>query len=249
MDLIYLGWGKRDFAKDPVIVHRDRGSNYYILLHGEIILTVSGSAHIVRGPSALIFDPGCAFGLSARNRKTPKILVWVWRGRPQSPALLPPPDGYLVVHLHQCPLDSLMDLHFRCRDEVSRADEYLPRTLAALRELLEVEILRSSRVTSATDDVRWNLVNSWMINNLSIHAPVPALCDYLSMSSSTLHRFFLGYAGVSPGAYFRQLKAQEALRLIREEGWQVKAAAYHLGYRYPNDLSRTFRKHGNDATE
>ena len=108
LDLIYLGWGKRDFAKDPVIVHRDRGSNYYILLHGEIILTVSGSAHIVRGPSALIFDPGCAFGLSARNRKTPKILVWVWRGRPQSPALLPPPDGYLVVHLHQCPLDSLI---------------------------------------------------------------------------------------------------------------------------------------------
>lgn len=42
----------------------------------------------------------------------------------------------------------------------------------------------------------------------------------------------------SPGAYFRKLKVEEAVRLIRDEGWQVKQVAYHLGYRHPNDLSR-----------
>jgi AraC-like DNA-binding protein len=43
---------------------------------------------------------------------------------------------------------------------------------------------------------------------------------------------------LSPGAYFRRAKTEEARRLIREEGWQVKAVAYHLGYRHANDLSR-----------
>jgi AraC-like DNA-binding protein len=77
-----------------------------------------------------------------------------------------------------------------------------------------------------------------MAGNLAIHAPVPALCDYLRMSPSTLHRFFRARTGLSPGAYFRQVKTDEARRLIREQGWQVKAVAYHLGYRHANDLSR-----------
>jgi AraC-like DNA-binding protein len=77
-----------------------------------------------------------------------------------------------------------------------------------------------------------------MSNNLPIHAPVPALCDYLRMSPSTLHRFFLEQTGTSPGRFFRKMKTEEARRLIRDEGWQVKAAAWHLGYQHANDLSR-----------
>jgi AraC-like DNA-binding protein len=61
---------------------------------------------------------------------------------------------------------------------------------------------------------------------------------FTRVSPSTLHRFFRAQTGMAPGAYFRKIKAEEARRLIHEEGWQVKAAAYHLGYRHPNDLSR-----------
>jgi AraC-like DNA-binding protein len=124
-------------------------------------------------------------------------------------------------------------------NEVARADSYLVESLAALRKLVEVEILRASRVAPPIDDSRWDLANSWMMKNLSIHAPVPALCDYLRMSPSTLHRFFRKHADMAPGAYFRDLKMNEARRLIRDLGWQVKATAYHLGYRHPNELSRT----------
>ena len=240
--LIYLGWGRRDFAKDPVAVHRDRGSNYYVVLRGEIIVRVGNSAQVVRGPAALIFDPDCAFGLKQAPGKTAEILVWIWNGRPLSPELLPQLNGYLTINLRNCPLNSLIDLHSRCRDEVSRADAYLPRSLAAIRELIEVEILRISQTATAVGNVRWDLANSWMVNNLSIRAPIPALCDYLCMSSSTLHRFFLEHTALSPGAYFHRLKVQEALRLVQVEGWQVKAAAYQLGYRHPNDLSRALNR-------
>ena len=238
LPLLYLGWGQRDFAKDPLAIHYDLGTNYYVLLSGEIVVTTGNSTQIIRGPVALLFDPGCAFGISQSKRATVEILVWIWQGQPTLSELRPQPGGFLALNLRLKSAEILSDLHARCRDEVALADSQLPRTLAALRELLEVEILRGNQSAPAADDMRWKLARAWMAGNLAIHAPVPALCDYLRMSPSTLQRFFRVQTGVSPGAYFRRVKAEEARRLIREEGWQVKATAYHLGYRHPNDLSR-----------
>jgi len=238
LPLIYLGWGHRDFARDPLAIHYDRGTNYYILLQGEIQLTTEQATQTVRGPVALVLDPECAFGISQANRTNVEILVWVWQGRPLVPELQPRTGGFTMIPLRKTSIDSLMDLHVRCRDEIALADECLVRTLAALRDLVETEILRAGHPTPATHDIRWKLARAWMSNNLSIHSPVPALCDYLRMSASTLHRFFRAQTGLSPGACFRQLKMDEARRLIREEKWQHKQAAYHLGYRHPNDLSR-----------
>lgn len=238
LPLLYLGWGQRDFARDPVAVHRDLGTNYYILLRGEVEVGAAGADHVFRGPVALFFDPECAFGISQPARSQVEILVWIWQGRPGLPELRPEPGGLLALDLRPGALAPLTDLHARCRNEVALADGHLPRTLAALRELLEAEVLRGSRPAPPVDEMRWKLARSWMAGNLSIHAPVPALCDYLRMSPSTLHRFFRAHTGLSPGAYFRRIKLDEARRLIHAEGWQVKAAAYHLGYRHPNDLSR-----------
>jgi AraC-like DNA-binding protein len=219
-------------------LHCDRATNYYIVLRGEIIVSTEGVRRTVRGPAALIFEPSCAFGLTQSSREMVEVLVWVWKGRPISLELRPDPGAFLFLGLQRRSLDSLAELHMRCRNEVALADGYLAESLAALRKLVEVEILRASRVSHPIDDSRWSLANSWMMKNLSIHAPVPAPCDYLRMSPSTLHRFFRHHAEMSPGAYFRNLKINEALRLIRDEGWQVKAAAYHFGYRHPNELSR-----------
>ena len=238
LPLLYLGWGQRDFAKDPLAIHRDLGTNYYLLLSGEIVVTTDGSTQTVRGPVALLFDSECAFGITQAKRATVEILVWIWQGQPVLTELRPKSGGFLALSLRPKSVDGLTDLHARCRDEVAIADSQLPRALAALRELLEVEILRGNQSAPAADAMRWKLACAWMAGNLAIHAPVPALCDYLRMSPSTLHRFFRAQTGLSPGAYFRKGKTEEARRLIREEGWQVKAVAYHLGYRHPNDLSR-----------
>lgn len=224
--------------RDPLAVHYDRGADYHVLLRGEIVVTAGGVQHIARAPSALIFPPNFVFGITQEKRQTTEILAWIWQGEPRIAELHPPQNSFLLLDLKHQPLDSLIDLHVRCRAEVSRADQYLPKTLLAMRDLVEVALLRASRSTAPTSDMRWHLAISWMKSNVAINAPVPALCDYLEMSASTLHRFFRAHVDLSPGAYFRDLKVREALRLVRVEGWQVKAAAYHLGYRHPNDLSR-----------
>lgn len=238
LPLLYLGWGARDFARDPLAIHRDIGTNYYIILRGEVMVNTGISERIVRGPVALLFDPGCAFGISQPHKSPVEILVWIWQGQPVVTELRPEAGGFLALCLRPAAVDALTDLHTRCRNEVALADGQVPRALNSLRELLDLAILRSSQGAPAEDEMRLKLAHAWMTGNLSIHAPVPALCDYLRMSPSTLHRFFRARTGLSPGAYFRQIKTTEARRLIREEGWQVKAVAYHLGYRHPNDLSR-----------
>ncbi len=238
LPLLYLGWGQRDFAKDPLAIHYDLGTNYYLLLRGEFVVTTADATVAMRGPVALLFDPGCAFGITQEKRATVEILVWIWQGQPGLTDLQPVSGGFIALSLRQKSVAGLTDLHARCRDEVALADSQLPRTLPALRELLEVELLRASQSAPAAVEMRWKLAQAWIAGNLAIHAPVPALCDYLRMSPSTLHRFFRAQTGVSPGAYFRRVKTEEARRLIRDEGWQVKAAAYHLGYRHANDLSR-----------
>ena len=243
LPLIYLGWGRRDFAKNPLPVHYDRGTNYFILVSGEIVLSVGNEQKVVQGPNAILIDSDCRFGITQKRRETVSILVWVWKDRPQLPELQITEGASRTLDLRDSSLDALKELHSRCRKEIAVSDSALPFTLNALRQLVEVEILRATRTAAATGDLRWELAHSWMMNNLSIHTPVPSLCDYLGMSPSALHRFFRSQAGLSPGAYFRNLKWQEARRLVENEGWQVKAAAYHLGYRHPNDLSRALLAH------
>ena len=248
LPLIYLGWGPRNFATDPLPVHYDLGTNYFVFLRGEIVVVAGDSSKVIRAPAALLVDPDCAFGITQTKMSPVEILVWVWRGRPELPELCPQPGGFVVIPLNQGPLESLMNLHVQCRHEVSLADACLPRTLVALRSLMEVEILRASHVTPPTGDVRWMLIQAWLAKNLAIRATIPALCDYLRMSPSTLNRYFIEQTGISPGVYFRQLKLNEARRLIDREGWQVKETAYHLGYKHPNDLSRALRSSSiNDA--
>ncbi|RYD23925.1 MAG: AraC family transcriptional regulator, partial [Verrucomicrobiaceae bacterium] len=200
LPLFYLGWGKRDFAKDPLAFHYDLGTNYYLVLRGEVVVTTEKTRLTVRGPVALLFDSGCAFGISQPARSAVEILVWIWQGQPALAELRPEPAGFLALNLRAGSVPALTDLHSRCRNEVALADGHLPRSLDALRGLLEVEILRSNQAAPAEDETRLKLAHSWMAGNLSIHAPVPALCDYLRMSPSTLHRFFRARTGMSPGA-------------------------------------------------
>lgn len=239
LPLIYLGWGQRDFFKHPLDIHCDFGTNYYFLVRGKIKLHVSGQTKTLKGPTLCLFDPDCPFGITQELTDPVEILVWIWQGAPLDKQLSLHSGGFSIRPLQKIMLPPFTLLHERCRNEVALADHYTSASLHALHHLLDIEIARiSQKKKSKQDDICWQLANSWISSNLAIHAPIPALCDYLRMSPQTLHRFFKSKCGVSPGKYFRNKKVVEARRLISEHGWQVKRVAYHLGYRHSNDLSR-----------
>ncbi|MBC8040581.1 MAG: helix-turn-helix transcriptional regulator [Opitutaceae bacterium] len=222
--------------------HYDTGTSFYLVTKGEITLDAAGKAQRIVAPCACIIDTECLFGVTSGRSTGVEILVWVWREPPQADGLKPEPGGARVLPLQADALPRLLELHRHCRDEVARTDAAITRTLTALRTLVEVELVRASRAPQAEDELQWERVRTWIGANLAIHAPIPALCDYLRMSPSTLNRFFMKHAGVAPGAYFRTAKKQEAQRLIQNEGWTVKTTAFHLGYRHATDLSRALAK-------
>jgi hypothetical protein len=70
LPLIYLGWGRRDFAKNPLPVHYDRGTSYYIVLSGEIVLSTDKIQKTLKGPTAIFIDSDCPYGISQKKVKT-----------------------------------------------------------------------------------------------------------------------------------------------------------------------------------
>jgi AraC-like DNA-binding protein len=236
--LIYLGWGRRDFGCFPVARHYDIGTSFYLVLKGDLTLSTAERERRITAPCACIIDRECMHGISSGRFARVEILVWVWRDPARLAELRPKEGGVRELPLRADAGPRLVELHRRCRDEVARMDASVDEVLAALRTLVEVELVRAGRMMEETDGRQWEVVQDWIGANLSIHAPVPALCDYLRMSPSTLDRFFRRHAGMAPGAYFRAAKREEARRLIRNEGWTVKTTAFHLGYRHASDLSR-----------
>lgn len=245
LPLIYLGWGTRDFKRFPLPRHQDPGINFYLVTKGDIVFSTKGEERRIVAPCACIIDRECLFSIASGRSAGVEILVWVWRDAPAEAGLRPAPGGVRVLPLRPDALPRLLELHRHCRDEASRADDSIGRTLPALRTLVEAELDRASHAPRAGDEPSWEQVRAWIGSNLAIHAPIPALCDYLRMSPSTLNRFFMKHAGVAPGAYFRTAKKQEALRLILNEGWPVKTVAFHLGYRHATDLSRALANQPN----
>lgn len=242
LPLMYLGWGKRDFSRFPVSKHYDIGTTFYLVTKGDIILTAAGNEHHITTPCACIVDKECLFGVGSGRSASVEILVWVWRDPPLLAELKPAAASARLLPLQPDSLPRILELHRHCRDEVARTDASISLTLSALRTLVEVALARAGRAPQAEDELQWERVRSWINSNLAIHAPIPALCDYLRMSPSTLNRFFMKHAGIAPGSYFRTAKKQEALRLIQSEGWTVKTTAFHLGYRHATDLSRALAK-------
>ena len=68
-----------------------------------------------------------------------------------------------------------------------------------------------------------------------------AMCDFLGVSRSTLHRCFMNMCGVSPGAYLTKYRIARAKELL-EHGVSVKSTALSSGFSDPLYFSKSFKK-------
>jgi AraC-like DNA-binding protein len=62
------------------------------------------------------------------------------------------------------------------------------------------------------------------------------------MSPSTLHEHFKAVTSMSPLQYQKQLRMQEARRLILSQSVDAAAAAYAVGYESPSQFSREYKR-------
>ncbi|EGH12675.1 MULTISPECIES: AraC family transcriptional regulator [Pseudomonas syringae group] len=84
------------------------------------------------------------------------------------------------------------------------------------------------------------------VNWLNAHYAEPLRIDELArvanLGNSTLHHRFKALTAMSPLQYQKQLRLQEARRLMINEGLDVSSACYRVGYESPSQFSREYSR-------
>lgn len=81
---------------------------------------------------------------------------------------------------------------------------------------------------------------AWIRENQNSHLRIEALCDVSGMSRASLHRHFLAITGFSPLQYHKQLRLQEARRLLLAGENGASDVAFAVGYESASQFSREY---------
>lgn len=110
--------------------------------------------------------------------------------------------------------------------------------------MIDITVARNirSKFRPPEPSVRIELALRWMAQNLAAPNPISALCEYLQISPATVVRMFQTCHGEPPAMYHQRLKMTKAQELLKTGRLSVKDISRSLGYKHPNDFSRSFRQ-------
>lgn len=87
-----------------------------------------------------------------------------------------------------------------------------------------------------------NRAISWIRQNFSAPFSIEQVAIEARMSTSSLHQHFREVTAMSPLQYQKQLRLQEARRLILGKAMDAATAAHQVGYDSPSQFSREYRR-------
>ena len=85
-------------------------------------------------------------------------------------------------------------------------------------------------------------VIEWMQKNFTRPLSIDSLAEQASMSNSTFHHHFRSMTALSPLQYQKQLRLQEARRLMLAERMDAANAAFQVGYESPSQFNREYNR-------
>lgn len=245
LPLLYLAWGRRDFHTEQVPASRHEGWVCVCIEEGSPTILLGGRAvRLSRGQVVLIREE-CPFGWRQGERQDCRFLLWMWR-RPLNDGFARlAPDAYAIEKIPSAQRAIWPVLHGMCREEVLRLDGLSSGWLESCQRQIEVLLLRlrqSSREENPAAG-RVDLALEWMRGHPESREPIARLCDFLSISQSTLYRLFASQTGESPVTHFHRIKMEHARSLVERGTLSIKEIAFVLGYRHFNDFSRAYKAH------
>ena len=164
-------------------------------------------------------------------------------------AMAPPPSEPSLRAVDVGPVDvDLLDAVVRL---VRLVDS--PRTAAVLAPLVHREILfrlligpggsrlrQIAPLGSPTHRVAQAV--EWIRGHLREPLRVPSLARQVGMSASSLHHYFRAVTGRSPLQYQKQMRLDEARRLLHEEKLDAASAGFRVGYNDVSQFTREYRR-------
>lgn len=82
----------------------------------------------------------------------------------------------------------------------------------------------------------------WIRANFDRPFSIDALAQEAGMSASALHHHFKAVTAMSPLQYQKQIRLQEARRLMLSEARDAQAAGFQVGYESPSQFSREYAR-------
>lgn len=83
----------------------------------------------------------------------------------------------------------------------------------------------------------------WLKGNFTRPLRIDDLAEKARMSTSTFHHHFRSMTALSPLQFQKQLRLQEARRLMLAEHLDAATAAFNVGYESPSQFSREYNRH------
>jgi AraC-like DNA-binding protein len=128
-----------------------------------------------------------------------------------------------------------------------------PRDIPILAPLVEREILYRLLMDDQTSKLRQialgesklqqvNRAIAWIKVNFREPFSIEAVAAEARMSPSTLHEHFKVVTSMSPLQYQKQLRLQEARRLILSQSLDAATAGHSVGYESPSQFSREYKR-------
>ncbi|MEK1929709.1 MAG: AraC family transcriptional regulator [Pararhizobium sp.] len=128
-----------------------------------------------------------------------------------------------------------------------------PRDIAMLSPLIERELLYRLLVSPQGGQLRQiahgesrlqqvNVAIGWIRRNFDKPLRIEDMAEQARMSASSFHQHFKDVTAMSPLQYQKQLRLQEARRLILGQALDAATAANTVGYESPSQFSREYAR-------
>lgn len=148
------------------------------------------------------------------------------------------------------------DLEAPLRDAVLRllrlldTPEDIPVLLPLIRREILYRLLRGSygaqlrqMASTGSQGHRIGRAVNWLRQNFHQPLQIERLAREVNMSTSALHHHFKAVTAMSPLQFQKQLRLQEARRLMLVESLDAASAGGRVGYESPSQFSREFKRY------
>lgn len=142
----------------------------------------------------------------------------------------------------------MLDAALRLVRASKSADEYRVISPLILRELV-YRLLISSQATRLNQIARFGGQDHRMVRAVKMLSDqytqplrIETIAHQLGMSVSGFHAHFKAATNMSPVQFQKQLRLQEAQRLMLSEGFDAGQAAYRVGYEDQSHFSRDYKR-------
>ena len=144
--------------------------------------------------------------------------------------------------------DDMIDAGTRLLDLLDRPEDQAALAPMVMRELTW-RVLRSDQgerlaqaVRADSQTQRVHRAIRWLKDHYTEPLRIDALAREAHMSPSSLHHHFRALTAMSPLQYQKQLRLQEARRLLVAEGLEVSRAGHAVGYESASQFSREYSR-------